>query len=81
MTRLERELLVLKKLYWNGDTFGAGPIPKNWEEICDAVNDELDSLAILCGGDGDYLSQISAEWWDYFCENDEVFGIRAVWED
>lgn len=72
---------MMKQFYWDGDTFGSGPIPKNWEEICDAVNDELDTFALFAGGDNDYLVRLSAKWWEHFCRTDGILGIRAIWED
>jgi hypothetical protein len=74
---------MTKQFYWDGDTFGSGPIPKNWEEICDAVNDDLDVWASTNGANEEQLKEISAALWEYFCNTDRLplNGIRAVWED
>lgn len=69
-----------KIMYWNEDTFGAGPIPQNLDEICSVANSMLDVYtAENADASDEDVSNYSETLWNSYCMSDAIGSVRSIW--
>lgn len=69
-----------KIMYWNEDTFGAGPIPQNLDEICSAANSMLDAyMAENADASDEDVSNYSESLWNAYCMSDVIGSVTSIW--
>lgn len=50
------------------DSFGAGPVPENWEKVCEYLNAYAESLVNLSPDNTEQdINDIYADVWERFC--------------
>lgn len=69
-------------IYWTENSFGSGPIPVNFEEICSAANAMIDAYESEnpCISDEE-LAIYSEQLWNSFCMTDTLGSVEAEWEE
>ena len=69
-----------KVMYWNEDTFGAGPIPRNLDEICSVANSMLDAyMAENADASDEDVSNYSESLWNSYCMSDVIGSVTSIW--
>lgn len=69
-----------KIMYWDEDTFGAGPIPQNLDEICSVANSMLDAyMAENAGASDEDVSNYSESLWNSYCMSDVIGSVTSIW--
>ena len=79
------EWVADRRHYWTAESWGSAPLPKNWEDICEAANREIDKYIRKENVDLDdrydqlFLSNFVEDLWKHFCETGEVGGCKAIY--
>ena len=69
-----------KIMYWDEDTFGAGPIPQNLDEICSVANSMLDVYtAENADASDEDVSNYSESLWNSYCMSDVIGSVTSIW--
>lgn len=69
-----------KIMYWNEDTFGAGSIPQNLDEICSVANSMLDAyMAENADASDEDVSNYSESLWNSYCMSDAIGSVTSIW--
>ena len=69
-----------KIMYWDEDTFGAGPIPQNLDEICSVANSMLDAyMAENADASDEGVSNYSESLWNSYCMSDVIGSVTSIW--
>lgn len=69
-----------KIMYWDEDTFGAGPIPQNLDEICSVANSMLDAyMAENADASDEDVSNYSESLWNAYCMSEVIGSVTSIW--
>lgn len=67
-------------LIWNENSFGSGPIPQNFDEICDVANEMISKFqSENPNATDDDIQNYSDSLWTTYCMTDMIGDIHSIW--